>query len=221
LITEYPVLVWNDFLFIVILAVQGVNSMWSRHCLHIVTFILLWFDIQYCHVFVVVTNKRGLDWMIDLYSFKITHDHNKSSAEPFFMDCRGLVPFRFSILLLFCTTYLARRPTHRKHVLCLALDVLYCWLRICCRLCIATGCLPRICLRGKVLSNRCLAMGLYVTVLSTVWRIQCILCKHPFLTWLFAVFKCSIPLHIDAVQSMHGNCSKIQRNYYVEITGDV
>jgi hypothetical protein len=39
-----------------------------------------------------------------------------------------------SDLILFCTTYIVSRWAHRKHICCLALDILYCWLHICCGL---------------------------------------------------------------------------------------
>jgi hypothetical protein len=56
----------------------------------------------YCHVFMVVTNNNGvwIGWLDlltpSLPSLVITIPHNKSSAEPFFLDRRGLAPFSFS-----------------------------------------------------------------------------------------------------------------------------
>jgi hypothetical protein len=89
-----------------------------------------------------VTNKRGLDWVVGFidYSFTITHYHNQLQELP-----ANLQPnpsswtaedslHAHSDSILFCTTYIVSRRIHRKHVRCLALDVICCWLRICCGL---------------------------------------------------------------------------------------
>jgi hypothetical protein len=57
----------------------------------------------------------------------ITITHSRSSAEPFFLERRGLAPFSFSfydwLLIYDWTTYIASRRTYRKHIRCLAMDI--------------------------------------------------------------------------------------------------
>jgi hypothetical protein len=72
-----------------------------------------------------------------------------------------------SDLILFCTAYIASRRTHRKYVHFLAVD--YTVVAYCCRRYLATGCLPRICLRGKMFieplpSSRSLRHNIYKSV---------------------------------------------------------
>jgi hypothetical protein len=77
-----------------------------------------------------MTNNNGfwIGWL-DLLtaSFTITHNHNQSSVEPFFLDCQGLTPFLFSfyvwLLMYNWTTYIVLRWTHRKHIRCPAMDI--------------------------------------------------------------------------------------------------
>jgi hypothetical protein len=116
----------------------------------------------------VVTSNNGvwigwLDLLITpLQSLVISVNYNKTSAEPFLLDCRGLAPFWFSDFNLFSTTYIVSRRTHIKYPLprngymrthiestscntcsivayvycgrCIAMGLLCFWFRICCGL---------------------------------------------------------------------------------------
>jgi hypothetical protein len=55
----------------------------------------------------------------------MTRTHDQSSAEPFFIDCRGFAPFSFYYCLLIYdwTTYIVSRRIHRKHIRCPAMDI--------------------------------------------------------------------------------------------------
>jgi hypothetical protein len=96
------------------------------------------FSILLSHDYGWVTNNNGvLDWKIGfintfLYNYSesqsITIIHNLQ-PNPSSLTAEDSLHSR-SDLILFCTTYTVSRRSHRKHVRCLALDVLYCWLRI-------------------------------------------------------------------------------------------
>jgi hypothetical protein len=101
--------------------------------------------------------------------FTISRNHTQSSAEPFFLDCRGLASFSFSfydrLLIYDWTTYTVSRRTHRKYTLCPAMDIcelhrkhrfLYCCIYsalhnngsypiVACLFVVAGICLPRRC----------------------------------------------------------------------------
>jgi hypothetical protein len=57
----------------------------------------------------------------------ITITLNQFSAEPFFLDCRGLAPFLFSfcdwLLIYNWTTYIVSARTNGKHTRCPAMDI--------------------------------------------------------------------------------------------------
>jgi hypothetical protein len=90
----------------------------------------------------------------------------------------SLSQFSDKLLIYDWTTYIVSRRNHTKHIRCPAMDIcephrkrrfFYCWIysalyrngnypivayvfvvAYCCRIYLATGCLPRICLRGKM-----------------------------------------------------------------------
>jgi hypothetical protein len=85
----------------------------------------------------IITGSGLDDWIYWhlLYNLSesqsITITHNQYSAEPFFLDCRGLAPVSFSFydwpihsdLIRFCTAYIVSRRTHRKHIRWPAVDI--------------------------------------------------------------------------------------------------
>lgn len=138
----------------------------------------------------IMTGSGFDDWIywhlhVQFLVITINCNNSQSSAEPFFLDCRGLVPFSFSfynwLLIYDRNTYIISRWTHplpsngytcvcepqRKH--CFLCCCIYSALHrngsylivacvsivaYCCRLYyLATGCLPRICLRRNVFTE--------------------------------------------------------------------
>jgi hypothetical protein len=89
-----------------------------------------WVEV-YCRVFMAawprITDFRLDDWIylqLLLKSLVITiiyKTHKQSSAEPCFLNCRGLAPFSFSFYDW--TTYVVSRRIQRKHICCPAMDI--------------------------------------------------------------------------------------------------
>jgi hypothetical protein len=108
----------------------------------------------------------------------INFNNSKSSAEPFFLDCRGLAPFSFSfydrLLIYDYTTYIFLRRNHRKHIRFPAVDIckphrkhlfLYCCIYSALH---SNGSYPIVtCIFvvvGMCLQSCCIATGLHVTI---------------------------------------------------------
>jgi hypothetical protein len=131
-----------------------------------------------------MTNNNGF-WVrwLDLLTpcFTTSLNHNQSSAEPFFLDCRGLALFSFSFsfnsdLTWFFTTYTLSRRIHRKHIRCPATDICephrkHLFLYSCIYSALhSNGSYPIVAfvfvVAGMYLPRRCLAMDLHVTIPS-------------------------------------------------------
>jgi hypothetical protein len=109
-------------------------------CLRLAT--CIWDIVQhakYCHDLWVWLIKGGwVEWLnlpiTPLQSLVITINYNKTinlQPNPSSWTAKDLLhSHSLSDLILLCTTYIVSRQTHTKHIHCLALKILYCWLRI-------------------------------------------------------------------------------------------
>jgi hypothetical protein len=101
-----------------------------------------------------MTNNNGfwIGWLDLLAPCTISLNHNQSSAEPIFLDCRGLAPFSFSfyewLLIYDWTTYTVSRRIHRKHGFLCCCDGMFT-----APLPSSRSSIPRVCFCGNVFSD--------------------------------------------------------------------